>query len=56
MKDDLEKAVQPRRSRPQLVAEAIKALVVERGLRKGDRLPGEAALMDRFGMAKGTIR
>ncbi|OWU83419.1 GntR family transcriptional regulator [Oceanicola sp. 22II-s10i] len=38
------------------VAEAIKELVVAQGLRKGDRLPGEAELMERFGMAKGTIR
>ncbi|MGR3320951.1 MAG: FadR/GntR family transcriptional regulator [Pseudooceanicola sp.] len=38
------------------MAEAIKDFVVERGLRKGDRLPGEAELMERFGMAKGTIR
>jgi len=46
----------PRRSRPQRVAEAIKDFVVTEGLRKGDRLPGEAELMARFGMAKGTIR
>lgn len=45
-----------RLSRPQRVAEAIKEWVVEQGLRAGDRLPGEAALMTRFGMAKGTIR
>jgi len=30
--------------------------MVEQGLHKGDRLPGEAELMKRFGMAKGTIR
>lgn len=29
---------------------------MERGLRPGDRLPGEAELIDRFGMSKGTIR
>jgi len=46
----------PRRSRPQRVAEAIKDFVVAEGLHKGDRLPGEAELMARFGMAKGTIR
>jgi len=46
----------PRRSRPQKVAEAIKQWVVERGLQPGDRLPGEADLMARFGMSKGTIR
>jgi DNA-binding FadR family transcriptional regulator len=38
------------------VAEAIKDWVVEQGLRAGDRLPGEAELIERFGMAKGTIR
>jgi DNA-binding FadR family transcriptional regulator len=45
-----------RRSRPQHVAEEIKDWVVERGLQPGDRLPGEAELIDRFGMSKGTIR
>ncbi|WP_240453918.1 FadR/GntR family transcriptional regulator [Chachezhania antarctica] len=38
------------------MAEEIKDWVVEQGLSAGDRLPGEAALMSRFGMAKGTIR
>ena len=38
------------------VADAIKDWVVEEGLGPGDRLPGEAELMARFGMAKGTIR
>jgi DNA-binding FadR family transcriptional regulator len=46
----------PRRSRPVRVADAIKDWVVERNLQKGDRLPSEAELMARFGMAKGTIR
>lgn len=45
-----------RRSRPERVAEAIKAWVVEQRLQPGDRLPGEAELIDRFGMAKSTIR
>lgn len=43
-------------SRPVQVADAIKNWVVEGGLHAGDRLPGEAELIDRFGMAKGTIR
>ena len=43
-------------SRPVQVAEAIKSWVVEQGLQAGDRLPGEAELIERFGMAKGTIR
>lgn len=45
-----------RRSRPLLVADAIKDWVVERGLQPGDRLPGEAELIDRFSMSKGTVR
>lgn len=44
------------RSRPFKVAEAIKELVVEQGLKPGDRLPGEAEMIQRFAMAKGTIR
>lgn len=47
---------EPRLSRPVQVAEAIKDWVVEHGLLAGDRLPGEAELIQRFGMAKGTIR
>ncbi len=38
------------------VAEAIKAWVMEQGLKSGDRLPGEAEMIERFGMAKSTIR
>lgn len=45
-----------RRSRPESVAEEIKSLMVRQGLRPGDRLPGEAALIEQFGMSKGTIR
>jgi DNA-binding FadR family transcriptional regulator len=45
-----------RKSRPVQVAEAIKEWVVSRKLQAGDRLPGEAELIARFGMAKGTIR
>src|SRR6056297_1905703 len=47
---------EPKLSRPVQVAEAIKNWVVEQGLQAGDRLPGEAELIERFGMAKGTIR
>ncbi|WP_235905910.1 FadR/GntR family transcriptional regulator [Pseudooceanicola pacificus] len=54
--DATKPATAPRRSRPVKVADAIKDFVVERGLRKGDRLPGETQLMAHFGMAKGTIR
>lgn len=45
-----------RQSRPVRVAEAIKDWVVEQGLQPGDRLPGEAELIARFAMSKGTIR
>lgn len=45
-----------RRSRPVRVADAIKDWVVDQNLQRGDRLPGEADLMAKFGMAKGTIR
>ena len=47
---------EPKLSRPVQVAQAIKNWVVEQGLQAGDRLPGEAELIERFGMAKGTIR
>lgn len=43
-------------SRPVQVAESIKDWVVEQGLQSGDRLPGEAELIARFAMSKGTIR
>lgn len=43
-------------SRPVRVAEAIKDWVVDHGLVAGDRLPGEAELIERFAMSKGTIR
>ena len=45
-----------KRSRPLKVAEAIKEWVVEKGLKPGDRLPGEVELIETFGMSKGTIR
>ena len=38
------------------MAEAIKNWVVEQRLGAGDRLPSEPELIERFGMAKGTIR
>ena len=50
------KATRDRRSRPAQVADAIKELVTRGNMRPGDRLPGEAELIARFGMAKGTIR
>ncbi len=53
---DLPKTRSGRRTRPVAVAEAIKDWVVEKGLQPGDRLPGEAELIRRFEMSKGTIR
>ena len=55
-KDERETRAPARRSRPVRVADEIKDWVVERGLQPGDRLPGEAELIERFGMSKGTIR
>lgn len=45
-----------RQSRPVRVAERIKQWVVEEGLKAGDRIPSEQELIERFGMAKSTIR
>lgn len=45
-----------RLSRPVQVAETIKGWIVEQGFHAGDRLPREAELIERFGIAKGTIR
>jgi GntR family transcriptional regulator, transcriptional repressor for pyruvate dehydrogenase complex len=46
----------PRMSRPAQVAEAIKNWIVQEHFSAGDRLPSEPELIERFGMAKGTIR
>jgi len=46
----------PKQSRPTQVAEAIKDFIVREGLLPGDRIPSEAELIERFSMAKGTIR
>ncbi|WP_085526892.1 FadR/GntR family transcriptional regulator [Maritimibacter sp. HL-12] len=46
----------PRMSRPAQVAEAIKTWIVQEHFSAGDRLPSEPELIERFGMAKGTIR
>ena len=45
-----------RLSRPARVAEAIKDWIVQAHFSAGDRLPSEPELIERFGMAKGTIR
>ncbi len=49
-------ADRPRLSRPARVAEAIKEWIVQAHFGAGDRLPSEPELIERFGMAKGTIR
>lgn len=46
----------PRLSRPARVAEAIKDWIVQQHFGPGDRLPSEPDLIERFSMAKGTIR
>jgi len=45
-----------KRSRPVQVADQIKRWVVERDLRKGDKLPNEAAMIAEFGVSKGSVR
>ncbi len=46
----------PRLSRPAQVAEEIKDWIVQEHFGAGDRLPSEPQMIERFGMAKGTIR
>lgn len=49
-------STKPKRSRPVRVADEIKQWVVERDLRKGDKLPNESAMIEQFGVSKGTVR
>lgn len=42
--------------RPASIADQIKDWIVVRGLKPGDRLPGERELIERFQASKGTIR
>lgn len=42
--------------RPYQVAEIIKDWIVEQQLKPGDRLPGEAELMEQLDVSKGTVR
>ncbi|MEC8631066.1 MAG: FCD domain-containing protein [Pseudomonadota bacterium] len=46
----------PKRSRPVQVADQIKQWVVERDLKKGDKLPNESAMIELFSVSKGTVR
>lgn len=48
--------VKPKRSRPVQVSDQIKAWVVERDLRQGDKLPNEAEMIALFKVSKGTVR
>lgn len=50
------KKFSPKRSRPVQLADTIKEWVVEHQLKAGDRLPGEAELIERYGRSKGTVR
>lgn len=45
-----------RRKRPDIIAERIRDLIVERGLRPGDRLPQEWLLQDELKASRGTLR
>lgn len=54
--DDQGSARLRRRSRPVRVADAIKELMIEKGMVAGDRLPNETEMIETFGMSKGTIR
>lgn len=46
----------PKRSRPVKVADEIKQWVVERDLKRGDKLPNEAQMISLFAVSKGTVR
>jgi DNA-binding FadR family transcriptional regulator len=46
----------PKRSRPVRVADEIKQWVVEGDLKAGDKLPNESAMIEQFGVSKGTVR
>ncbi len=46
----------PRRSRPARVADEIKQWVVERDLKRGDKLPSEGEMITLFAVSKGTVR
>jgi DNA-binding FadR family transcriptional regulator len=48
--------VRRRLKRPDEISERIKDWIVERGLKPGDRLPGEKELIGRFGVSKSTVR
>lgn len=49
-------STKPKRSRPVRVADEIKQWVVERDLKKGDKLPNEGEMIEQFGVSKGTVR
>lgn len=45
-----------RRTRPEMIGEAIKEYIARHGLRPGDRLPQESHLVEALDASKGTIR
>lgn len=47
---------QTRRKRSDLVVDEIKAWIVNRRMRPGDKLPNERELIDRFNVGRGTVR
>ena len=56
MKGSNRSLTRPKRSRPVQIADEIKQWMVERNLRKGDKLPNESAMIEQFGVSKGTVR
>jgi GntR family transcriptional regulator, transcriptional repressor for pyruvate dehydrogenase complex len=45
-----------RRRREESISDQIKDMIVERGLKPGERLPAERELMEIFGASKGSVR
>lgn len=58
-KQDLELTTRPRkreRKRSDIIADALKDYIAQKGLRPGERLPQEAELITLLGASKGTVR
>jgi len=49
-------AARPQRRREESISEQIKEMIVEQGMKPGDRLPAERELMEIFGASKGSVR
>ncbi|MFV1850474.1 MAG: FadR/GntR family transcriptional regulator [Thalassospira sp.] len=57
--EDIELATRPRkreRKRSDVIADALKDYIAQKGLRPGERLPQEAELITLLGASKGTVR